>query len=135
MSKQYATNDNGNDLLAEDGTEDSVGDDNGQNNKDGSDIGAKEVRVEERVTTINIIVGAIGREKDNPSVYLVSHVDVNNFVQRFFVELEKQVETEDKHVLVANVKTFYQDKNGHMAITNQPYPRITDINGIKIYTE
>ena len=60
ISKQYVPNDNGNNLLAEDWTEDSVSDDNSQNNKDCSSIGAEEVRVEKRVATINIIVGAIG---------------------------------------------------------------------------
>lgn len=122
MSTQYATNDNSNNFLAEYGIEDSVGANNGQNIKDGSGIGAEEVGVEERVTTINIIVGAIDRKNYNPSVSLTSHKDLNNFVSSFFVELKEQVQTKDKHVLVANVGTFYQDKNGHMAYIHQPYP-------------
>jgi len=59
ISKQYATNNNGNNLLAEDGIEDSGGAANKQNIKDGSGIDTEEVVVGERVTTINIIVGTI----------------------------------------------------------------------------
>ena len=122
MSKQYATNNNGNDLLTEDGIEDFGGAANGQNIKDGSGIDTEEVMIEERITTINIIVLAIVRKNTNPAVYLADHIHLNIFIHSFFAKLKEQVQTKDKHVLVVNVGTFHQDENGHLAITHQPYP-------------
>ena len=65
MSKQYPTNDNDNNFLAEVGIEDSSDAHNKQNIKDGSGIDMEEVVVGERVTTINVIVGAMVRENTN----------------------------------------------------------------------
>jgi len=122
MSKQYATNDNGNDLLAEDGIEDTDSAANGKNIEDGSGIDTEEVIVGESVTTINIIIGAVVRENTNPSVYLASHKHLNDFIHSFIAEFKEQVKTKDKHVRIANVRTFYQDENRHLTITHQPYP-------------
>jgi len=46
-------------LLAEDGNEDFAGAVNGQNIEDGSSIDTGEVVMGERITTINVIDGAI----------------------------------------------------------------------------
>ena len=120
MSKKLATSHNDNDLLAEDGIENSDGSHNGQNIKDGSDIDMKEVVVGEGLTIIDIIVGAMVQDNTNLSMYLVSHEELNSFVHCFFAELKEQVQTKDKHVRIANVETFYKDGNGHLVITKQP---------------
>ena len=79
-----------------------------------------EVVAGEKLTTIDIIVGAMARDNTNPSVYLTSHEDLNSFVQCFFAELKEQVQTRDKQVRIAIVGTFNQNKNGHLVITDQP---------------
>ena len=111
MSKQYATKDNGNDLLAEVGINDSNGAHKGH---------TEEVVVGEILTTIDIIVGTMACNNTNLSVYLASHEDLNSFVQCIFAELKEQVQTKDKHVRIANVGTFNRNKNGHLVITDQP---------------
>ena len=120
MSKKLATSHNDNDLLAEDGIENSDGLHNGQNIKDGSGIDMEEVVLGENVTTIDIIVGAIARDNANPSVYLATHEDLNSFVQCFFAELKEEIQTKEKQVRIAIVGTFSQDKSGHLVITDQP---------------
>ena len=119
-SKFYAKNNNANDLLVEVGNDDSGGADKEQNDEDGPSIDMDEVVVGEKLTTIDIILGAMARDNTNPSVYLASHEDLNSFVQCFFAELKEQVQTKDKQVRIAIVGTFSQNKNGHLVITDQP---------------
>ena len=95
MSKQYATIDNGNDVLVDVGIKDSDGTHNGQYINDGSGINMKEVIVGEKLTTIDISVGAMARDNTNPSEYFTSHEDLNSFVKCFFAELKEQVRTKD----------------------------------------
>ena len=112
-------NDNGNNLLVEVGIDDSGGANKEQNVEDGPSIDMDEVVVGEKLTTIDIIVGAMARNNTNPSVYLASHEGLNSFVQCFFAELKEQVETKDKQVHIAIVGIFNQNKSGHLVITDQ----------------
>ena len=86
---------------------------------------AEKVGVVGRVDSIVIIGEVIEKEKqerDNPSVYNATYEDLTKFVQSYFAVIKEKVETENKHVVVPNVGTFYRDDNGQMAVTHCPYP-------------
>ena len=92
---------------------------------EGEDLVAEKVGVVGRVDSIVIIDEVIEtetRERNNPSVYLASNVGLTEFVQSYFALIKEKVETENKHVVVPNVGTFYRDDNGQMALTHDPYP-------------
>ena len=92
---------------------------------EGEDLVAEKVGVVGRVDSIDIIGEVIEKEKrerDNPSVYNATYEDLTKFVQSYFAVIKEKVETENKHVVVPNVGTFYRDDNGQMAVTHDPYP-------------
>ena len=89
------------------------------------DLVAEKVGVVGRVDSIVIIDEVIEtetREQNNASVYLASNVGLTEFVQSYFALIKEKVETENKHVVVPNVGTFYRNENGQMAVTHHPYP-------------
>ena len=60
-------------------------------------------------------------KNDNLIVEYRTYEDLSKLDQSYFALIKENVETEDKEVNVVNVGTFYQDKNGKMAVTHQPY--------------
>ena len=97
----------------------------GKQGSEDEDLVAEKVGVVGRVDSIVIIDEVIEtetREQNNASVYYASNVGLTEFVQSYFALIKEKVETENKHVVVPNVGTFYRDDNGQMALTHDPYP-------------
>ena len=81
--KSYAKNDIGNGLPVEDGIDGDGGANLKQNVENDPSIDTDKVVVGDKLTTVDIIHGAIVRDNTNPSVYVATYEDLNEFVKCF----------------------------------------------------